>query len=80
MMTLADTIGYIALGVNLYSMSSRSEHRLRVISVVANLIYVFYGFIISAIPVIIGCSIAVLLHLYRLYKMKTITYGTNTTR
>lgn len=78
-MNLADSIGYIALGLNLYSMSSKSEHRLRVLSVLANAIYIAYGLIISAIPIIVGCSVAVLLHLYRLYRMKPRTYGTHTT-
>lgn len=78
-LSLADTIGYIALVLNLYSMSSKSEHRLRIISIVANLIYVCYGIMISAIPIILGCSVAVLLHAYRLYKMKIVTYGANTT-
>lgn len=78
-MSLADSIGYMALVLNLYSMSSKSEYRLRVISVVANAIYVLYGFMISAVPLIVGCSVAVFLHLYLLYRMKSRTYGTHTT-
>lgn len=78
-LSLADCVGYLALLLNLYSMSSKGEYRLRIISVLANLIYVGYGIMINAIPITIGCSVAVLLHVYRLYKMKTITYGANTT-
>lgn len=76
-MSLADSIGYVALVLNLYSMSSKSEHRLRIISLIANVIYVVYGFFIGAVPIILGCSVAVLLHAYRLSKMKTVTYGTH---
>ena len=74
----ADTIGYFALVLNLYSMSVRGEKRLRLISLVANAIYIVYGILIHANPVIIGCTIAVLLHAYRLYTMKNRTYGGNT--
>lgn len=79
LISVTDTVGYVALTINLYSMSSKSEHRLRIISVLANLIYVGYGIMISAVPIILGCSVAVLLHIYRLYKMKIVTYGENAT-
>lgn len=78
-MILADAIGYVALVLNLYSMSTKGEYRLRIISLIANLIYVFYGIMISAIPIILGCAAAVVLHANRLYKMKRVTYETNTT-
>jgi len=64
-----DIIGYSALVVNLYSMSVNGEYKLRVISAIANFIYILYGILISAFPIIIGCSIAVLLHIYRLNKL-----------
>lgn len=76
---LTDTIGYVALALNLYSMSAKGEYRLRIISALANLIYIGYGIMLNALPVIIGCSIAVILHVYRLYKMKIVNYETNTT-
>lgn len=76
---LADCIGYIALILNLYSMSSKGEYRLRIISALANLIYVGYGIMISAVPIILGCSVAVVLHVYRLSRMKITNYGTNST-
>nr|WP_299341881.1 YgjV family protein [Allomuricauda sp.] len=77
MIQLADAIGYFALLLNLYSMSARGEKRLRIISLVANCIYILYGLLIDAWPITIGCTIAVFLHAYRLYKMKTTVYGTN---
>ncbi len=79
MVSLADFVGYIALMLNLYSMSSKGESRLRIISVLANLIYVGYGIMIGAVPIILGCTVAVILHVYRLSRMKINTYGTNST-
>ncbi|MEO0528298.1 MAG: hypothetical protein AAFZ89_13790 [Bacteroidota bacterium] len=73
-----DIIGYFALLLNLYSMSVKGERRLRIISLVANCIYVLYGMLIQAMPIILGCSIAVLLHGYRLYQIKIKTHGTDT--
>jgi cytochrome bd-type quinol oxidase subunit 2 len=65
-----DIIGYSALAINLYSMSTKGEYKLRLISAIANFIYIVYGILISAFPIIIGCSIAVVLHIYRLNRLK----------
>ncbi len=67
---IIDTIGYLGLIINLYSMSVKGEYRLRLISALANAIYIVYGILLSAYPIIIGCSIAVLLHMYRLNNLK----------
>lgn len=79
MIMASDIVGYTALVLNLYSMSAKGERRLRIISAVANAIYIVYGSMISALPIIIGCSVAVCLHLYRLYHLKPHTYGTHKT-
>lgn len=66
-----DSIGYIALLINLYSMSVKGEYHLRLLSAIANCIYIGYGFLIASTPIIVGCIIAVGLHLYRLHQLKT---------
>lgn len=65
-----DIIGYSALVINLYSMSVKGEYKLRLISALANFIYIIYGILLIAFPIIIGCSIAVVLHIYRLKRLK----------
>ena len=65
-----DIIGYSALVINLYSMSTKGEYKLRLISALANFIYIIYGILIHAFPIIIGCSIAVGLHIYHLNRLK----------
>ncbi len=67
---LIDSIGYGALIINLYSMSTKGEYKLRLISLVANAIYILYGALISATPIIVGCTIAVFLHGYHLRRLK----------
>ncbi|MEM8907621.1 MAG: hypothetical protein AAGD05_07225 [Bacteroidota bacterium] len=42
---------------------------LRCFSLVANLIYILYCILLNAPPFIIGCSIAVLIHTYHLYRL-----------
>ena len=69
---LIDTIGYLALAINLYSMATKGEFKLRLISTIANAIYVIYGIIIGATPIIVGGTIAVFLHINRLVKMKKV--------
>jgi len=67
---LIDSIGYGALIINLYSMSTKGEYKLRLISLIANLGYIFYGVLISAPPIIIGCTIAVFLHGYHIRRLR----------
>ncbi|TVZ54993.1 hypothetical protein OD91_0234 [Lutibacter sp. Hel_I_33_5] len=67
---LIDSIGYAALVINLYSMSTKGEYKLRLISLIANIGYVFYGVFINAFPIIIGCTIAVFLHGYHLRRLR----------
>ncbi|SEM18107.1 hypothetical protein SAMN04487910_4345 [Aquimarina amphilecti] len=66
---LIDCIGYGGLVINLYSMSTKGEDKLRLISLIANAIYIVYGVLISAIPIIVGCTIAVFLHGYHLRRL-----------
>jgi hypothetical protein len=67
---LIDCIGYGGLVINLYSMSTKGEYKLRFISLIANIIYIIYGLLISATPIILGCTIAVFLHGYHLRRLK----------
>ncbi len=67
---LIDSIGYTALVINLYSMSTKGEYKLRLISLIANTGYILYGALISATPIIVGCTIAVLLHGYHLRRLR----------
>ena len=67
---LIDSIGYAALVINLYSMSTKGEYKLRLISLIANIGYILYGALLSAPPIIIGCTIAVFLHGFHLRRLR----------
>ena len=67
---LIDSIGYAGLIINLYSMSAKGEYKLRLISLIANVIYILYGALISANPIIIGCTSAVFLHGYHIRRLR----------
>ena len=62
-------IGYVALVINLTSMAMKDVFHLRILSLVANALYVVYGILLHAPPLIIGCTIAVLLHGYYVVKL-----------
>ena len=66
---LIDSIGYGGLIINLYSMSTKGEYKLRFISLIANIVYILYGALISATPIIVGCTIAVFLHGYHIRRL-----------
>lgn len=65
-MSTVDFIGYTALVINLTSMAMKDVLLLRGFSAVANFIYVIYGIILGAMPIVVGCSIAVSLHVYHI--------------
>lgn len=67
---IIDSIGYAALVINLYSMSTKGEYKLRLISLIANIGYVLYGVLLNAYPIIIGCTIAVFLHGFHLRRLR----------
>ncbi|MDY7393844.1 hypothetical protein UMM65_01185 [Aureibaculum sp. 2210JD6-5] len=51
-------------------MSTKGEYKLRLISLIANIGYIFYGVLLGAAPIIVGCTIAVLLHGYHLRRLR----------
>lgn len=73
---LVDLIGYTALITNLFSMSKNNEFKLRLLSLVANVMYVVYGVLINALPIVLGCFIAVILHSYHLKRLKNAEHKT----
>ncbi len=62
-------VGYCALALNLLSMTRRKIVYLRILSLLANALYVVYGILLQAPPFIIGCGLAMLIHLYQLYSI-----------
>lgn len=66
-MNIVDAVGYTALILNLISMSMKNLLKLRLISLVANIIYIYYSIMISATPMIIGSVIACILHAYGIF-------------
>jgi len=69
-MKVIDLVGYTTLTFNLISMTRANVIRLRQLSAIANAIYILYGFLIQAYPVVIGCTIAIILHTYHLFRIK----------
>lgn len=63
-------IGYVALGINLLSMTMKNVFSLRLLSLIANLIYLIYGVLLNAPPFIIGCGIAIIIHGFHLVKLR----------
>ena len=65
-----DMMGYLALCINLYSMSVKGEQKLRIISAIANTCFVIYGSLIAALPIVIGSTVAVCLHSYHIIRIE----------
>lgn len=66
---MADIIGYAALTLNLLSMTMKNVLYLRALSICANSMYIAYGIALHAAPFVIGCTIAVIIHVYHVRKL-----------
>lgn len=66
---MIDVIGYTALLLNTISMTMKNVLYLRILSLIANLIYIVYGTLLGVPPMIIGCAMAIIIHTYRIYKL-----------
>jgi hypothetical protein len=77
---MTNVLGFLALTLNLTAMTMKGILYLRVLSLVANAIYILYGLLLGAAPIIIGSFIAVVIHsvsIYRLKHPKQITLSKN---
>ena len=77
---MTNALGFLALTLNLTSMTMKDILYLRFLSLVANTIYIIYGLLIGAAPIIAGSFVAVVIHsvsIYRIKHPKKITFSKN---
>lgn len=67
---MINALGFLALSLNLTSMSMRDMMYLRVLSLTANALYFIYGLLIKSPPIMTGSLIAVVIHSISIYRMK----------
>ena len=66
---MINIIGYFGLIFNLLSMTMKNIIHLRLLALCGNLIYIIYGFLLNSMPCLIGCTIAVIIQGYHIYKL-----------
>jgi hypothetical protein len=77
---MTNALGFLALTLNLTAMAMKDILYLRVLSLVANTIYILYGLLLGAAPIVTGSFVAVVIHsvsIYRLKHPKQITLSKN---
>jgi hypothetical protein len=67
---MINALGFLALTLNLTSMTMKDILYLRVLSLIANALYIIYGLLIGAAPIITGSFVAVVIHAISIYKLK----------
>lgn len=67
--SMVHILGLIALGFSLLAMSMKNILMLRILSAAANFIYIIYGFLLAAPPLIIGGTIVIVIHAYHIYRL-----------
>ena len=61
-------------------MTMKDVIHLRIMALCANAVYVAYGLMLHAMPFIIGCTIAVSIHTYHIYRLKNENKSSSTKR
>jgi hypothetical protein len=77
---MTNALGFLALTLNLTAMAMKDILYLRVFSLVANALYIIYGLLLGAAPIVTGSFVAVVIHsitIYRLKHAKQITISKN---
>jgi hypothetical protein len=67
---MTNALGFLALTLNLTSMAMKDILYLRVLSLLANTIYILYGLLIGAAPIVTGSFVAVIIHSVSIYRLK----------
>ena len=67
---MTNALGFFALILNLTSMTMKNILYLRVLSLLANTIYIIYGLLIGAAPIVTGSFVAVVIHSVSIYRLK----------
>jgi len=67
---MTNALGFLALTLNLTSMAMKDILYLRVLSLLANTIYIVYGLLIGAAPIVTGSFVAVVIHSVSIYRLK----------
>ncbi|WP_196889326.1 hypothetical protein [Aureivirga sp. CE67] len=67
---MVEIIGFLALIISVIAVSMTNIVRYRIIHLASSIVYVLYGFMISAFPIIIGALLFMTIHLYHLWKLR----------
>ena len=62
-------VGLAALGFTLVAMSMKNILILRILSAIANFIYIIYGFLLASPPLMIGGAIVIVIHGYHIHRL-----------
>ncbi len=68
MINMIEIFGYISMVVVLISTMMKDMKLLRIINSIGCLMFIIYGLILSAYPIVLMNSIVILIHIWRLYK------------
>jgi hypothetical protein len=67
---MTNALGFLALTLNLTAMTMKDILHLRLLSLVANTMYIIYGLLLGAVPIVTGSFVAVVIHSVSIYKLK----------
>ncbi|TRX59366.1 hypothetical protein FNH22_09360 [Fulvivirga sp. M361] len=75
---MVDIFGYLAVGIGLFAVTKKSLLSFRLWHVVSCLCYMVYGILNPAYPILVSGALFIVIHLYRLNKIKPFRNNKNT--
>lgn len=70
---MTNLFGFLALSIALYAISKKNVVELRWWHLISSFLYIIYGYMIQAYPVIIGAVLYCGIHIFQLYQIKKTT-------
>lgn len=67
-MDVTELIGYLALAAGIVAMTMKNILTLRIIHSVSAALYVAYGFLMGAQPILVGGSLFLMIHAWKIHR------------
>ncbi|RNL84719.1 hypothetical protein ED312_13615 [Sinomicrobium pectinilyticum] len=66
---MTEIIGYIAIGTGFFAITKKDMRTFRVWHLLSNLVYIAYGVLLEAIPIMIAGVVFSVIHIFHLRKL-----------
>ncbi len=70
MTLITEILGYLAIGTGFFAITKKEMGAFRLWHMISSFLYIFYGFLLQSIPLVIAGAIFCVIHFYHLRKLR----------